>query len=65
VPAVRRGTIAEKQELVNYCFARAEEATDRWIMQLSRRSDLRFNDPTFSLAWQNYNHQAELAGMPA
>ncbi len=65
VPAVRRGTTAEKQELVNYCFARAEEATDRWIKQLSSRSDLRFSDPAFGLAWQNYNHQAELAGMPA
>src|SRR3989304_6914162 len=64
-PSVLTGTIAHKSEFVEYCFHRAEQATDDWIKKLAARSDLEFKDPPYRAMWQKFNRQAGITGIPA
>ena len=63
-PSVLTGTIAHKSEFVEYCFHRAEQATDDWIKELAARSDLEFKDPPYRAMWHKFNRQAGITGMP-
>ena len=63
-PSVLRGTAGEKQQFMDDCFRRAEQATDRWIQALSAHDDLAFDDASYRAMWNRYNSMAGLAGVP-
>jgi dipeptidase len=62
---VLKGSYREKKEFVEYCFRKAELATEQWTRRLVRRSDLSFRNPDYRVMWQKYNQQAGMAGLPA
>lgn len=64
-PSVLTGTAAQKSEFVEYCFRKAEEATQTWIDRLTVRADLKFEHPAYGQMWRMFNAQAGLVGMPA
>jgi hypothetical protein len=64
-PSVKRGTLAEKAEFMDYCFRRAMQATEEWIARLRARTDLRFEDPAYHAMWAKLNAEAGLTGIPA
>ncbi len=64
-PAVKRGTLGEKRDFMEYCFEQAMQATDAWIARLRARSNLSFSDPAYAAMWQKLNAEAGLSGMPA
>jgi secernin len=63
--SVIKGTSSEKKEFMADCFQRASEATSRWMYRLAGRTDLHFEDKRFGEAWQQYNREAGLTGMPS
>ncbi len=64
-PSVLKGSLKEKQEFVEYCFRKAEQATEAWTQRLASRTDLTFANPDYRAMWQKFNSQAALVGMPA
>jgi secernin len=58
------GTLAEKQDFVNYCFRQSMQATEKWIACLRGRSDLSFEDPAYGAMWKKFNSEAGLSGLP-
>lgn len=65
VETVKKGTLAEKKDFMDYCFATAMQATEVWISRLRARSDLKFTDPAYHAMWQKLNAEAGLVGLPA
>jgi secernin len=65
VETVKKGTLAEKKDFMDYCFATAMEATEVWINRLRARSDLNFTDPAYQAMWKKLNAEAGLLGLPA
>ena len=64
-PTILKGTSKEKQEFMDNCFERAEQATDRWIQMLASRDDLAFEDEAYRGMWDKHNRTAEFEGVPA
>ncbi|MFZ5808422.1 MAG: C69 family dipeptidase [Chloroflexota bacterium] len=62
---VKKGSLAEKRDFMEYCFRTAMEATEVWIARLRARQDLTFEDPAYRAMWQKLNAEAGLTGMPA
>ncbi|RCK77179.1 MAG: Dipeptidase [Anaerolineae bacterium] len=62
---VKKGTLAEKKDFMDYCFAIAMQATERWIATLRARKDLKFKDEGYRAMWQKLNAEAGLVGLPA
>ncbi len=62
---VKKGTLAEKKDFMDYCFSVAMQATERWIAVLRSRKDLQFTDPAYRAMWQKLNAEAGLVGLPA
>jgi dipeptidase len=62
--SVKKGTLAEKRDFMNYCFRKSMDATEKWIARLRARIDLRFDDPAYRAMWQKLNAEAGLSGMP-
>ncbi len=60
-PSVMKGTLAQKKEFMDYCFQKAEQATEVWINRVGGRSDLRFDEPSYAGMWQKYNSMSGLA----
>lgn len=65
VETVKKGTLAEKKDFMDYCFATALQATEVWISRLRARSDLHFADPAYRAMWQKLNAEAGMTGLPA
>jgi hypothetical protein len=63
--SVKKGTLAEKKNFMDYCFQKAMAATEAWIACLRARADLTFQDPAYRAMWQKLNAEAGLIGMPA
>jgi secernin len=62
---VKYGSDKEKKEFMDYCFQKAMDATDGWILSLRGRSDLEFEHAGYRSMWQKLNAEAGLTGMPA
>ena len=62
---VKYSSDKEKNEFMNYCFQKAMDATDGWILSLRGRSDLEFEHAGYRSMWQKLNAEAGLTGMPA
>ncbi len=62
---VKKGTLAEKRDFMEYCFRVAMQATEEWIARLRARTDLKFEDPAYRAMWQKLNAEAGLTGLPA
>jgi len=65
VESIKKGTLAEKKDFMDYCFRRSLEATEAWIARLRARTDLAFQDYDYRMMWQKLNAEAGLTGMPA
>ncbi len=63
-PAVRKGTNAEKQDFMDYCFRKSMEATEAWIARLRANRQLGFQDHAYRLMWKKLNAEAGITGMP-
>jgi hypothetical protein len=63
--SVKCGAPAEKRDFMEYCFARALQATEAWIARLRARRDLSFADPAYRAMWGKLNAEAGLTGLPA
>jgi dipeptidase len=63
--SVKKGTLAEKKDFVEYCFQKSMQATEDWIGRLRARTDLAFEDANYRAMWQKLNAEAGLKGMPA
>jgi secernin len=64
-PSVLKGTSREKKEFTDYCFKKAEAATEAWITRLCSHDNLTFADADYRGMWHKYNSMAGLAGIPA
>ncbi len=62
--SVIKGTAREKQQFSEACFQRASELTMSWVYQLAGRSSLYFEDKDYGEAWDRFNREAGLTGMP-
>lgn len=51
---VKRGTMREKRDFMEYCFRAAEEATERWLRELAGRS-WAYPATPFGELWAAYN----------
>jgi secernin len=63
--SVKKGTLAEKKDFMEYCFQKSMQATEDWIGRLRARTDLAFEDVDYRAMWQKLNAEAGLKGMPA
>jgi dipeptidase len=63
--SVKKGTLLEKKEFMDYCFRKAMDVTETWIARLQACPDLQFNDSAYQAMWQKVNAEAGLRGMPA
>ncbi|HSO10918.1 MAG TPA: C69 family dipeptidase [Anaerolineales bacterium] len=63
--SVKRGTLDEKRDFMEYCFQKSMQATEVWIGRLRARTDLTFEDDAYQAMWQKLNAEAGLKGMPA
>lgn len=63
--SVKKGTLAEKRDFMEYCFRKSMQATEAWISRLRARADLVFEDGAYRSMWQKLNAEAGLTGMPA
>jgi hypothetical protein len=63
--SVKRGTLDEKRDFMEYCFQKSMQATEVWIGRLRARTDLMFEDDAYQAMWQKLNAEAGLKGMPA
>jgi dipeptidase len=63
--SVRKGTLEEKRDFMEYCFQKSMLATENWIARLRARTDLAFEDADYRAMWQKLNAEAGLKGMPA
>jgi secernin len=64
-PSVMKGSAREKKEFMDYCFQKAEQATEVWIKRITSSNGLTFNDPDYRAMWHKYNSMAGLAGISA
>lgn len=62
---IKKGTLHEKKDFMDYCFRRSMEETEAWIACLRSRHDLRFENLDYRAMWQKLNAEAGLTGMPA
>ena len=63
--SVKKGTLDEKCDFMEYCFHKSMQATEAWIGRLRARADLIFEDPAYRAMWQKLNVEAGLIGLPA
>jgi dipeptidase len=63
--SVKKGTLEEKRDFMEYCFRKSMQATEAWIGRLRARADLTFEDADYRSMWQKLNAEAGLQGMPA
>ena len=63
--SVKKGTLDEKRDFMEYCFYKSMQATEVWIGRLRARADLIFEDPAYQAMWQKLNAEAGLIGLPA
>ncbi len=63
--SVKKGTLLEKKEFMDYCFRKAMDVTETWIARLQACPDLHFTDPAYEAMWKKVNAEAGLKGMPA
>jgi hypothetical protein len=63
-PSVLKGTPKEKREFMNYCFAKAEKATEAWTERLCSQHNLAFTEPAYRAMWDKFNRHAGLTGLP-
>jgi secernin len=63
--SVKRGTLDEKRDFMEYCFHKSMQATEAWISRLRARPALAFEDADYRAMWQKLNAEAGLTGMPA
>ena len=63
--SVKKGTLEEKRDFMEYCFRKSMQATEAWIGRLRARADLTFEDADYRSMWQKLNAEAGLKGMPA
>jgi dipeptidase len=63
--SVKRGTLEEKRDFMEYCFHRSMQVTETWIGRLRARTDLAFEEAAYRAMWQKMNAEAGLTGMPA
>ena len=63
--SVRKATLEEKRDFMEYCFQKSMLATEDWIARLRARTDLAFEDADYRAMWQKLNAEAGLKGMPA
>ena len=50
-------TTYQRKDFMDFCFKKAEEATEKWIKELSSRQ-LSFADADMAAAWSKFNRQA-------
>jgi hypothetical protein len=63
--SVKKGTLDEKRDFMEYCFHKSMQATEAWIGRLRARADLAFEDSSYRAMWQKLNAEAGLIGLPA
>src|SRR4029450_4220001 len=56
--SVRKGTLEEKRDFMEYCFQKSMLATEDWIARLGARTDLVFEDADYRAMWQKLNAEA-------
>jgi secernin len=64
-PSVMKGSAREKKEFMDYCFQKAEQATEMWIKRITSQNNLTFSDADYQRMWHKYNSMAGLTGIPA
>ena len=57
---VMTGSTAEKQAFVYECWRLADEAADRWLARLERKSWQVVGEPAYAAMWQQFNAAAAL-----
>jgi dipeptidase len=62
--SVKRGTLAEKKDFMDYCFRTAMDATETWIAELRSLRGLCFEDEAYRAMWAKLNAEAGMMGMP-
>jgi dipeptidase len=62
--SMKKSTLNEKRDFMEYCFHKSMQATETWISRLRARADLTFKDAAYQAMWQKFNAEAGLTGMP-
>jgi dipeptidase len=62
--SMKKSTLDEKRDFMEYCFHKSMHATETWISRLRARTDLTFKDATYKSMWRKFNAEAGLTGMP-
>ena len=59
-PHVMKGSTKEKQAFVNECWRVADEAADRWLARLTKKTWRVAGDPAYAAMWDQFNASAAL-----
>lgn len=62
--SMKKSTLDEKRDFMEYCFHKSMHATEIWISRLRARTDLTFKDAAYKSMWRKFNAEAGLTGMP-
>ena len=62
--SMKKSTLDEKRDFMEYCFHKSMHATETWISRLRARTDLTFKDAAYKSMWRKFNAEAGLTGMP-
>ncbi len=62
--SMKKSTLDEKRDFMEYCFHKSMHATETWISRLGARTDLTFKDAAYKSMWRKFNAEAGLTGMP-
>jgi secernin len=62
--SIKKSTLDEKRDFMEYCFRKSMHATETWISRLRARTDLTFKDAAYKSMWRKFNAEAGLTGMP-
>ena len=62
--SMKKSTLDEKCDFMEYCFCKSLQATETWISRLRAHKDLTFKDAPYRAMWRKFNAEAGLTGMP-
>lgn len=62
--SMKKSTLDEKRDFMEYCFHKSLQATETWISRLQAHMDLTFKDAPYRAMWRKFNAEAGLTGMP-
>jgi len=62
--SMKKSTLDEKRDFMEYCFHKSLQATETWISRLQAHMNLTFKDAPYRAMWRKFNAEAGLTGMP-